>query len=251
MPRKKRTTSQIDGARETRSLAGTLGGEVKTTRRSRRMTQAQLCARVGLEQSRMSDIERGLGDRVPLATWVALGIALGRPLSVSFARELTPEPRDAGHLAGQELVLRLARAHGRRGTFELPTRPADPSRSIDVGIRDERERALVVTEIWNRMDDMGRATRDHDRKMAEAAALGLALGGDARPYRVVGCWLLRATAANRQLVASYPEILRARFPGSSLGWVRCLGEGGPVPAEPGIAWIDPASGRLVPIRRRS
>ena len=69
-------------------------------------------------------------------------------------------------------------------------------------------------------------------------------------YRVAVCWLLVDTAANRRLVARYPEILQSRFPGSSLGWVRCLDEGSPPPEEAGIAWIDPQAGRIVPLRFR-
>jgi hypothetical protein len=65
------------------------------------------------------------------------------------------------------------------------------------------------------------------------------------------CWLLVDTAANRRLVARYPEILEARFRGSSVGWVRCLADGAPPPREPGLAWIDPRSNRIVPLRRRS
>ena len=64
------------------------------------------------------------------------------------------------------------------------------------------------------------------------------------------CWLLVDTAANRRLVARYPQILETRFPGSSLGWVRCLAEGLPPPTKPGLAWIDPRSARIVPLRRR-
>ena len=54
----------------------------------------------------------------------------------------------------------------------------------------------------------------------------------------------------KHLVARYPEILGRRFPGSSLGWVRCLTEGRPPPSEPGLAWVDPRSGRLVQLRHR-
>ena len=145
------------------------------------------------------------------------------------------EPRDAGHLAAQELVLRLARQHGRRADFELVTRPSDPARSIDVALRDDAAGALIVVEIWNRLDDLGAAARAMTRKASEAEGAAVLAARDGPPYRVAICWLLVDTAANRRLVARFPEILETRFPGSSLGWVRCLVDGAPPPNEPGLA----------------
>jgi hypothetical protein len=131
----------------------------------------------------------------------------------------------------------------------VATQPDDPSLSVDACIRDDAHRTLIVNEIWNRFDDLGRAARSTDRKVAEAAGIAIGIGGD-RPYRVPACWLLVDTAANRALVARYPEVLAARFQGSSAAWVRSRVEGGPVPAAPGIAWIDLRAGRLRPMRRR-
>src|SRR5258707_9940660 len=67
------------------------------------------------------------------------------------------------------------------------------------------------------------------------------------PYRVALCWLLVDTAANRRLVARYPEILKTRFPGSSFGWAHCLTGGSPPPDEAGIAWVDTRTRRDVPL----
>ena len=156
-----------------------------------------------------------------------------------------PEPAGASHLAAQELVLRLARAHGRAATFELPTKPSDPSHSVDVGIRDDQHRVLSLVEIWNRLDDLGRAARSTDRKVVEAA--DLAAFRDP-PYRVASCWLLVDTAANRRLVRTYPETLRGRFPASSLDWVRALTTGSEAPRLPGLCWIDPRAGRIAAVR---
>ncbi len=249
MPRLRRTEDQIEGAREARTLAGTLGTQVRRTRRARRITQAQLGQRVGLQQSRISDLERGRGEHASLETWVALGIAFGRPLAVSLSRDIAADttPRDAGHLRAQELLLGLARRHGRSATFELPTRPADPARSIDVGIRDDRARLLIVVEVWNRLDDLGAAARNQARKVAAANALAAAVGGD-EPYAVRGCWTIVDTAANRRLVSAYPEILRSRFPGSSKAWARALADGADPPDMPGLIWADTRSGRLFAVR---
>jgi transcriptional regulator with XRE-family HTH domain len=232
-------------------IAASLGQEVQATRRRRRLRQSDLAGAVGLAQARISDIERGAGTGTPLLVWVRLGIVLGRPLAASFSRDLEPPlPADAGHLAAQELLLRLVRTTGRTSQVELPTQPDNPSLSVDVCIRDDPHRALILNEIWNRLDDFGRAVRSTDRKTAEAAELAIGIGGN-RPYRIASCWLLVDTAANRALATRYPEFLATRFPGSSVEWARCLTEGAEPPHRPGIAWVDLRSGRIVPMRRRT
>lgn len=247
----KRTDAAVHGDALSAAIAATLGREARTTRRRQRWTQQQVAHSIGISRSRYADIERGEGATAPLETWTRIGAALGRPLAVAFSRDIEqPEPRDAGHLAAQELVLRLARSNGRATSFELPTRPADPARSTDVGLRDDALRTLILLEIWNRLDDMGAAARATDRKVAEAAAQAAFAGGDDQPFRVAACWLLVDTAANRRLVARYPEILRTRFPGSSVRWVAALTSGTAPPAEPGVAWVDPRAGRIVPLRLR-
>lgn len=251
MERRRRTNVELLGTTEARSVAVTLGRELKATRQRRHVTQAQLAGRVGLSGARLGELERGEGASASIETWVRLGIAVGRPLAIAFSRDIrVAEPRDAGHLAAQELVLRLARQHGRRADFELPTRPADPARSIDVALRDDAARVLIVIEIWNRLDDLGAAARATSRKVADATGAAVLVGRDDPPYRTACCWLLVDTSANRRLVARYPEILMSRFPGSSLGWVRCLANGRPPPDEPGVAWIDPRSDRVVAVRWR-
>ncbi len=250
--RVRRTNEVIQGHREATALAGTLGAVVRIGRRAKRLSLGALGARVGLSRTRLAEIERGEGLGAPLQTWVAIGIALDRPLTVSFSRPLA-EPRgpaDAGHLEIQEHVLRLARETGRHGTFELPTRPADPSRSTDVGLHDDRHRALIQVECWNTFGDLGAAIRATNRKMAEAAAHAIATThGDADPWRVASVWIVRASATNRQLIARYPHIIDAAFPGSSRRWIAALIHGDPPPTEPGLVWFDPATGRLTEHRR--
>jgi hypothetical protein len=248
MERRRRTDEMIAGDREARSIAGTLGRETRSTRLRRRIRQVDLAAAIGLKQSRVSAIERGLGTGTPLVVWTRIGAALGRPLAVSFTRDLNPEPADSGHLEGQEFLLRLARATGRSATFELPTRPDSPSLSVDLCIRDDPHRTLILNEIWNRFDDLGKATRSTDRTVAEAAALAAVIGGD-NPYRVALCWLLVDNAANRAMVRRYPEILASRFPGSSQAWVHALTEGTPAPRDSAIVWLDLRAGRLRPFLR--
>ncbi len=181
-------------------------------------------------------LERGRGH-VDLDVIQRVAAAFETRLQVTFGRDRLDEPADAGHLAIQELVLHVGRAAGYAGSFELATRPAEPWRSADVGLRDDRRRRLVLVECWNTIGDIGAAARSSDRKRAEAEALVAARWGDA-PAGVGVVWVVRATARNRALVARYPEVFAARFPGSSVAWVRALQRGDPPPPAPGLAWCD-------------
>lgn len=252
-PRSIRTAARIEGARETAALAATLGGELRAQRRAKRWTLRRLASRVGLSVTRCSEIEPGLGSGASLETWIALGISLGRPLAVRLTRAIGAEVdlRDAGHLEIQEFLLGLARATGRHGTFELPSRPTDPSRSTDVGIRDDANRAAIQVECWNTFGDLGAAVRATDRKHREAADLMTATQRDAsQPHRVASVWVVRATAANRALLARYPQILRSAFSGPSRAWVRALTTPVAPPQARGLVWFDPATRRLMEWRSR-
>ncbi len=248
MPRYRRQELAAEATRRNREQTARLGGRVREARLRRRMTQQQLAGRVDLSRSAVSAIERGLGGGHTLDTWQRLAVALDIRLNIDLARDPVEEPIDAGHLRIQELVLRLGREAGYRGSFELPTRPAEPTRSSDVGLRDDQRRRLTFVECWNTIGDLGAAARSTNRKLAEAEAFAIAVGGE-RPHRVAGCWVVRATARNRELVRRYPEVSAARFPGSSLGWVRALTLGTDPPAQPGLVWCDVDATRLFAWRR--
>lgn len=248
MPKYRRNELAAEASRRNREQTARLGGRIREARLRRRLTQQRLGERGGLSRSAVSAMERGLGGGHTLDAWQRLAVALGIRLDIELGRDPIEEPIDAGHLRIQELVLRLGRAAGYRGSFELATRPTDPARSSDVGLRDDSRRRLTFVECWNTIGDIGAAARSSSRKLAEAEALAIAVGGE-RPHRVAGCWVVRATARNRELVRRYPEVFTARFPGSSLGWVRALTLGTDPPAEPGLVWCDVATTRLFPWRR--
>jgi hypothetical protein len=69
---------------------------------------------------------------VSLDVWQRIFVALDRPLLIEAGRGALEETADAGHLAMQELILRLARASGVSGAFELPVPAAAGRNSIDV-----------------------------------------------------------------------------------------------------------------------
>ncbi len=221
--------------REANAIAANLGRDVRRTRIGRRLTQAQLADMVAVSQSEISALEAGRGARTSIETWVAIGIALDRPIAIGFTRDVAdPMPKDAGHLAAQELVVRLVTAAGWRAGIELPSDPREPRYVTDIVLAGHGHRPVLV-EVWNRIDDLGAAIRSSDRKLAEAARGGVDVGV---------CWLFVDTAANRALVRRYPAILRARFGGSSSAWVSALTSGTPPPIRPGVSWIDIRSGKL-------
>jgi len=226
-------------------MAEALGRDVRATRRRLHMTQADLALRVGVHQTWVSDIELGRGHGAPISLWVAIGLALGRPLAVSLTRSADPDAilMDAGHLELQEFVFGLAAALGRRATVERASNPRDPWHSTDVAITDDARRILILVEAWNTFGDVGAALRSTQRKEAEARWTP---GID----RVASVWVIRRTVANRAIVARYPNLFASTFAGSSHAWVRALTDGHAPPDQPGIVWYDPSGRRLVEWRRR-
>jgi len=179
--------------------------------------------------------------------WQRLALAVGRPLVVSVQRDVAGDTADAGHLAVQELVLRIGRRAGYDATFELATRPAEPWRSADVGLAASRRRWLIHVECWNTIGDIGAAVRSSARKQAELSDLAVARWGTGATTGLV--WVVRASARNRSLVARYPEVFDRAFPGSSRQWTVALTTGAVPPRQPGLVWCDVGATRLFAWRR--
>lgn len=223
-----------------------------SVRRSRRSVSVAAGRASNLRRGQASDGWSKAGSSVGCATDLdalqRIAIALDRPLIVSFGGRDPSEPTtDAGHLAIQELVLRVGRAAGYAGSFELPTRPAEPWRSVDVGLENVARRRLILNECWNTIGDVGAAARSSSRKLAELQDLATARWGTLAEVGLV--WVVRATARNRALVARYPEVFASRFPGSSRRWLDALTTGAAPPGQPGLVWCDVGATRLYEWRR--
>src|SRR5437667_1051284 len=112
MPRPRRRELQAEARRRNLEQLAWLEAEVRSSRRRRRLSQAQLGTQAGISQPTVSQVERGDGRSLSLDVWQRIFTTLGRPLIVEAGRDSLEEPADAGHLAIQQLVLRRTRANG-------------------------------------------------------------------------------------------------------------------------------------------
>ena len=210
-----RLPSRLEGRRLAREAITALGPRIRAARLRRKWTQAMLGQKVGLTASRIGQIEAGRDTGPGIEVLFSLSVVFDIPLKVEFGRDAEAEPVDAGHLKMQELGLLLGRQTGFGRTFELSTKPANPSYSIDVGLRDDTRRLLIIEECWNTFGNVNASIRSTRRKIAETEAMAVAIGGERGPYKVAGVWIVRDTRANRALIARYPEVFASAFPGSS------------------------------------
>jgi len=247
MPGIRRPRLAIEAERRAREQRARIGAEIQTLRERRRLTRTELAKRAGLGRMVEGQIERGVANP-DLEALQRIAVALGRPLVVSFAgRDAEDLPAGAGHLAMQELVLRIGRGAGYTGFFELATRPAEPWRSADIGLAAPTAQRLVHVECWNTIGDIGAAVRSSNRKRAELADLAIARWGSEATTHLI--WVVRATARNRALIARYPEVFARAFPGSSRRSLDALTRGTTPPNDPGLVWCDVSATRLFAWRR--
>jgi hypothetical protein len=148
----------------------------------------------------------------------------------------------------QQQVLRLGKRSGYPRMVELQTRSTEPWRSIDVALAADTRKRLLVVECWKTFGDIGASIRSSNRKRAEAEEYAAGRwGSDGRAALV---WVVRATTRNRNLIARYPELFAAAFPGSSRAWVEALTNGVEPPGEPGLVWAGVDGQRIWAWRRR-
>lgn len=247
----KRTRAVILGEQRAAGAAVKLGEAVRTSRRSRHLTQAALAQKVGISRQRLGDLENGRGTAAPAEVWFALAEALGRYLRFEFARDPQTELADAGHLQIQETVLRVTPPGGwEERAFEARSGSWGSDRSVDVRLLDRKGRRLVIGECWNTFGDLGSAARSSERKVRDAQEYAVAIAGDGEPLQIGLVWIVRDTTANRAVVNRYEQIFATQFPGSSAAWVNTLTKGAPMPTQPGLIWCDTRNGRLFAHRRR-
>ena len=231
----------MEAVRRWQERRAKVGRDVRSMRLTRRWTQEELGERAGIGRMMVARIEAGTAA-LDAEVLERIGAAFGVPVLLGFGRDPLDDVPDAGHLAMQELALRLGRRAGFEKQFELPTKPQNPRYSADCALADDRRKVAILEECWNSFGDIGAAARSSSRKAAELGELVAHRWGE--EGRVSSVWIVRDTARNRSIVARYPEVFRSRFPGFSAAWVRALTAGGAVPTEAGLVWCDLKATRI-------
>ena len=247
VPRIVRTRSPrslVAGRDRASHLARRLGVGLRDQRLGARLTQRQLADRVGISQSALSRLERGLGAGTGLDVWAASATALGLQLAAFFERTAGADlPRDIEHLRRQNLVVALAKAGGWTAIPEAALDEGRWSRSIDVLLSRAARREAAVVEIWDLLRDGGEAMRG---LTAKVQALREQLGDG---WRVQGLLVVRGTHRNRTLVRELRPLFAARYPASSAEWLKAVGDPATaMPAAAGFAWTSVDGSRLLAAR---
>ncbi len=248
MPRPRRPSRAAEAAALDREMLAGVGRGLRESRLRRGLTQAAVAQRAGVSRATVQRVEGGQSGNVTIDSLQRAAVAVGRPLRIELAPDARREPADAGHLGVQELVVRLGSSGGYAPLPEMPVGRAGSWRSTDVVLRSDPRRRLLIVECWNTIGDVGAAYRGTSRKLEDGEEYAAGRWGD-DPNLVSACWVVRATARNRALLARYPALFAARFPGSSRAWVRALTEGTEPPRETGLVWCDVAATRLYAWRR--
>lgn len=233
----RRSHRQVEADRRAAQLATFLGRSLKNSRTARRTKQAEASAVAGISQSCWSELERGFGASVSLRVWVRAADAVGADFRGYLERASAAEqPRDAVHLRHQELVARTAASGGWT---------VSPEHDLGgPGVADlllARANALTLVEIWDWFADVGDAFRSWDRKLERLTAR--------HDRGVSGCWAVRATRRNRELVAAHATLFAARFPGSGTAWLAALADPQhAMPERPAFLWVTVRGDRLFAAR---
>ena len=254
--RNRRATAAAAADRHSSDLARKLGGALADARRRARLSQRAAATKAGLSQATWSSLENERDARYTLATWDRAAFAVGTSLSAYLPEaSAADQPRDAVQLRAQELVIKMARPGGWHGLPEEQIdREARSSRFADVVLARPRIQPTEVAliEIIDWFDDVGAPMRAWPRRLeaVERSAIAKMVGDQAVP-RVSGCWVIRATRRNRELVAQHENLFRNRFPGSGRAWLAALTDPAkPMPEEAAILWVSVSGDRIFAVRWR-
>jgi hypothetical protein len=224
---------------------------LRDSRKRRRLRQQDVADSAGLSRTAVVAMEGGGGASFSLVVWVRASGAAGAGLRAYLEQaSAADEPRDVTHLRGQELVVRTARPGGWRGRPEVRF-DRDPERSRSADVLLERPGEVALFEVFDWLGDVGGEFRAWDRRLARVDQWS---AGRTRPEdeplpRVGGCWVLRATRRNRELVGEFRSLFAARFPGSAVAWLRALSDPtSRMPQDPALIWISVGGDRLWPAR---
>ena len=258
MPRRirtaRRTDEQIEADVAADALATTLGDALEEARKAAGLTQAEVGRRSGLAQTSISLLERGEASGVSLRTWVRAASVIGVTVKAYLAGVSSAgRPMDAVHLRTQELIARTGLEGGWASMPELAIDDAARgSRSLDLWLE---RRAMdggievIAFEVMDWFEDVGARFRDWDRRIERVRQLAAGTrsveGPDGLRLPIVaGCWVVRDTRRNRELLRDHATLFAARFPGSGRALLDALTSGTPLVPECSLVWVNVAGDRL-------
>lgn len=265
MPRRirtaRRTDEQIQADIAAGVLAEALGKAPREARATAGLTQAEVGRRSGLAQTSISLMERGMAVGVSLRTWVRAASVVGVTLKAYLSQVSTAgRPTDAVHLRIQELIARTGLQGGWSSMPELAIDDAARgSRSLDLWLERQASEGsfeVLAVEVMDWFDDVGVRFRDWDRRLERVRQLATgsrSVDGPAgvRLPIVAGCWVVRDTRRNRELVREHATLFGARFPGQGRSLLAALTGASPLPSESTLLWVDVAGERLIAAARSS
>jgi len=150
-------------------------------------------------------------------------------------------------------MIATATAGGWHGLAEEQIdREARSSRFADVLLERPhvQPEEVALMEIIDWFDDVGAPLREWPRRLEAVERRAIArMVGDQGVPKVGGCWLIRATRRNRELVAAHANIFRNRFPGSGRAWLAALTQTtAAMPDAAALLWVSVDGTRIWPSR---
>jgi transcriptional regulator with XRE-family HTH domain len=193
------------------------GRQVRALRRRRRWRQSDLAAAARVSRSTISLIELGHGDRLSLATLIAVASALSARLEVrlSWNGEALDRLLDADHAALVELVATRLRALGWQVAIEVSFAIGGERGSVDVVGFHASTCAVVIVEVKSVVPDIQATVSVHDRKARLGVRIARERGwpaeGSASRLLVIG-----ESRTSRRRVAAHAVSFDAAYP--MRGW---------------------------------
>ena len=230
------------GRRRAGAVATRLGVALRDARIAAGMRQLDVAAAAGISQSRVGELERGLGTGATIEVWALAAAAVGEKLVgfLEVAPGATP-PRDIEHLRRQASLISFAEPGGWQALPELALdRGAIRSRSADLVLLRRARREAALAEIWDWFDDVGASLRSLDGKRDALARHLEAEAPGTEPWTIRCLFVVRQTRRNVRMVAELRPLFRARFPGRAKHWLRGLADPDhPLPPGDGFLWSTP------------
>ncbi|MEO8625925.1 MAG: hypothetical protein ABI452_04420 [Candidatus Limnocylindrales bacterium] len=256
----RRTPLQASADRAAEATAGKLASMLKDGRVRYKYKQSDAADRAGMSRGRWADLETGRGGDAPIATWSRAAFAVGGTLDAWIKQtSATTPPKDAVHLRNQELVLRLSISGAWTALAEeFLDREARTSRAADVLLtrrspNNTAQREYALWDVTDWIEDAGAVVRDFTRRLDGTDRYAVARMQPNEPVpHTAGCWLVRATRRNRELVAQHRHFFRGRFPGSGRAWLAALTTPtAPLPKQPALLWVSVTGTRITASRLNS